>query len=97
MGKVVFILAKVRLNISLDETLLQRIDQFAEENFLSRSGLLSVAANEFINSSLLVTAFNDVAFSIRKIADNNQIDDESLKKLEDFEKVAKMLVSSSRF
>ena len=36
----------VRLNISLPQPLVERIDQYAKANHLSRSGFIAKAANE---------------------------------------------------
>jgi predicted RNase H-like HicB family nuclease len=39
-----------RVNITLPENLLREIDRYAEQHHLTRSGLLSVAAGQYIHS-----------------------------------------------
>lgn len=39
---------KVKINITVDEDLLERIDQYAKENYISRSGLITLACTNYI-------------------------------------------------
>lgn len=77
----------VKINVSIKEELVKRLDAYAERNYLSRSGLVSLALTNYLNSVELVSCVTDMAVSMRKIADNNYIDDETLEKLKDFERV----------
>lgn len=81
-----------KINVSLDDKLLERIDTFADDNYMSRSGLISFACTQFINSNELMALIKEMAFNIRKIADTQKVDEETLKQLESFEIMAKMLV-----
>lgn len=81
-----------KINVSIDDKLLERVDTFADENYMSRSGLISLACTQFINSNELMSLIKEMAFNIRKIADTQKIDDETIKQLESFELMAKMLV-----
>ena len=84
----------MKLGIALNDELLERIDRYADENYMSRSGLISLACTQFLNASEVTLAVKDLALCVRKIADNNEIDDESLQKLKDFERLSKLLVGS---
>lgn len=85
-------MAKMKVNITLDEELIRRIEDYAEENYLNRSSLISLATTQFLNSADVVKAVKDMAFAMRKIADNGTVDEESMKQLEDFERLSKMLI-----
>lgn len=87
-------MAKVKVNITLDEELLRRVDDYAEENYLNRSSLVSLATTQFLNAADVTKAICDMAFSMRKIADNGEIDDETRKQLEDFERLSRMLAGA---
>lgn len=87
-------MAKIKVNITLDEELMRRIDEYAEENYLNRSSLVSLATSQFLNAADVTKAIKDMAFAMRKIADNGEIDDESRRQLEDFERLSRMLVGS---
>lgn len=85
-------MAKIKVNITLDEELMRRVDEYAEENYLNRSSLVSLATTQFLNAADVTKAIKDMAFAMRKIADNGEIDDETKKDLEDFERLSRMLV-----
>lgn len=87
-------MAKIKVGITLDEDLLRRVDDYAEENYLNRSSLISLATTQFLNASDVTKAVCDMAFSMRKIADTGKLDDETMKQLEDFERLSKMLVGA---
>lgn len=81
-----------KVQISIDDKLLQRIDNFAEENYMSRSGLISLATAQYLNANEVVILIKDMSLAMRKIADSGEIDNETMEKLEDFERMSKMLV-----
>ena len=81
-----------KVQISIDDKLLQRIDNFAEENYMSRSGLISLATAQYLNANEVVILVKDMSLAMRKIADSGEIDNETMEKLEDFERMSKMLL-----
>lgn len=82
----------MKINITLNDDLLSRIDQYADSNYMSRSGLISLATTQFLNAADVTTAIKDMALCMRKIADNGTVDHETMEQLEDFERLSKMLV-----
>lgn len=87
-------MAKIKVNITLDEELMRRVDEYAEENYLNRSSLVSLATTQFLNAADVTKAIRDMAFAMRKIADNGEIDEETKRELEDFERLSRMLVGA---
>lgn len=85
----------MKLGITLDDELLKRVDEYADRNYMSRSGLLSLAVTQFLNAAELSQAIKDMAFAMRKIADTGVIDIETQKQLEEFERVAQFLTRQS--
>lgn len=81
----------MKVNVTLDDELMQRVDSYADENYMSRSGLLSLACTQFLNAADVTRAIKDMALAMRKIADSGEIDAESKQQLEDFERLSKML------
>jgi len=81
----------MKVNITINEDLMKRADAYAERNYLSRSGLMSLALTNYLNSFELLSSLNDIKFSMRKIADNNAVDKETLEKLTDFERLCHVL------
>lgn len=84
-------MAKVKINVTFDEELMHRIDDYAEENYMNRSSLLSLAVTQFLNAADVTKAVQNMAFAMRKIADSGEISDEDRRQLEDFERLCRML------
>ena len=80
-----------KVQISVDDELLKRIDNYSERNYLSRSGLFTLAASQFLNQAEVSSAIKDMAFCMRKIADTGSVDEETQKQLEDFERLVQLL------
>lgn len=83
-----------KVQISIDDSLLERIDNYADNNYLTRSGLVTIATNQYLNSVEVISAVKDMSISMRKIADQGYVDQETMKHLEDFERIAKVLVGN---
>ena len=82
----------MKLGIALDNELLERIDRYADENYMSRSGLISLSCTQFLNAAEVTLVIKDMALCMRKIADTGTIDNETMQQLEDFERLSRLLV-----
>lgn len=82
----------MKINVTIDNDLLKEVDEFAEKNYISRSGLLSVAVNQYINANKTIFVMQDLALTMHKIADTNEIDDETKEKLDDLERTVKFMM-----
>lgn len=74
----------MKVSITLDDKLMERIDDYADRNYMSRSGLISLATTNFLNQADVVQAIKSMALTMQKIADRGQIDHETMQELEDF-------------
>lgn len=81
----------MKVNITLDDELMKRIDDYADRNYMSRSGLMSLAVTQYLNANEMILAVKDMALCMRKIADNGTVDHETMEQLEDFERFSKMI------
>lgn len=84
----------MKVNVTLDDELMARIDDYADRNYMSRSGLISLATTQYLNTNEMVLAISDMAVAMRKIADTGKIDHETVEQLEDFERLAKMMIET---
>lgn len=80
-----------KVQISIDDELMQKVDAYIEKNYMSRSGFFAMLANQHFQALQVTDSLKDITLSIRKVADTNEIDDETQKKLEDFERLARVL------
>lgn len=82
----------MKVQISLDDKLMKRADTYADLNYLSRSGLISLALTNYLNTNDVVQAIQNMSLAMKKIADTGNIDSETMQQLEDFERMSKMFL-----
>lgn len=82
----------MKVQITCDDELMKRVDTFADENYMSRSGLFSLAVAQYLNAQEVVKAIKEISVSIKKIADTGKVDHDTMEELEDFQRLANMLV-----
>ena len=66
----------MKVNVSLDDELMARIDRYADENYMSRSGLITLACTQYLNQFDIINAWKEVAVCMRTIADKGTVDHE---------------------
>lgn len=57
-------MASKKINITLDEELLERIDKYAKTNAMSRSGLLAMSAAQYLNAVESMPSINKLLNSM---------------------------------
>lgn len=85
----------MKVQMSINDNLLERIDKAAKENYLSRSTFVSIAVSQYLNSAEMVSALRDLSMCMRKIADTGTVDDETKQKIADLERFVSMVSASS--
>ena len=80
-----------KISISINEDLLSRLDKSAAETYSSRSGFISQAVLQYLTSIEIPNIMSNMYVVMQKIADNNEIDEETKKQLQDFQALAKAL------
>lgn len=83
----------MKVQISLDDALMSRIDTYADSNYMSRSGLISLACTQFLNSADMIRAVCEMSLAMQKIADKGEVDAETQKQLDDFQRLSSMLTA----
>lgn len=80
----------MKVNITLADDLMNRVDNYASANYMSRSGLISFAVTQFLNQSDVIMCIKDMSLAMRKISDTGIVDKETIKQLEDFQRFAEV-------
>lgn len=80
-----------KINISINDELLARVDNYADDNYTSRSGLITTAITEYLNARETVMLVKNLSLAIGKIAETGDIDEDTLKMMEDFERASKII------
>lgn len=82
----------MKLSISLDNNLVQRIDSFAKGNSISRSGFLAMAATQYLNQMQSLSSMPEIVQIMKTAAANGMTaSKEDIQKLTDFEDQCKIL------
>lgn len=84
-----------KINISIDDELLTRLDNFADTNYLTRSGLVAIALNNYLTQKEAIIAVKKLAIAFEQIAATGKLDDETMKQLSDFSKCANFFIQNS--
>lgn len=85
----------MKVNVTLDDKLMDRIDGYAESNYMSRSGFISFACTQYLNQADTVRAVKEIALVLQKVADEGILDKETYRKLEDYERLCRMITTSN--
>lgn len=84
----------MRIQISIDDDLLERIDKFAVKNFMTRSALLQQSALSYIQSREFLSLLPDMSMTLKNIAAKEDLSDEDSKQIKDMENVVSMFRSN---
>lgn len=84
-------MAKVKVNVTIDEGLLERIDEYAEDNFITRSGFVQLAMSQFLTANEATKALVEISLSLKKIAQSGSFSEDDLRQLQGLEQLAIML------
>ena len=83
-----------KVNISVDDELLVRVDMFCDKNYMSRSGFFSFVSAQYLNQYDLIFAINSMA-NILKRFENGEIADNELKdQLTQFNAISKRFMET---
>jgi metal-responsive CopG/Arc/MetJ family transcriptional regulator len=80
-----------KVNVTIPDELLKRVDDYADSNYTSRSGLITLATSEFLNAKEAMSMIKNLSLAIGKIAETGNVDDETLGIIHDFERWTKIV------
>ena len=83
----------MRVNMTLNDELLKRIDTYAKDNYMNRSSVVSFACNQFLTSVELTSLMVDMKRAMQKIADSGTCTPEQMKEFEKYEALCDIVVS----
>lgn len=85
-------MARVKMNITMDDQLVSDLDAYCEKNYMTRSAVISQSVLSLINQQKLIDAISSLSQSIEMCAKAGQLDDETRKEMERFEALSKLFV-----
>ena len=86
-------MAKIKVQISLEEELLKEIDLYCEKNYMNRSWMISQATVQALNQQKMIDSMANLAIALKNVTENGEIDDETRREMERFETLCKLFVT----
>lgn len=86
-----------KVAVSIPDELLQSMDAFAKENFLSRSGFISMCCHQFLQAQEMQRVIGAMSDSMEKMAnaaEAGSIDEDTMQEFEQFQKLAKIITNA---
>lgn len=80
-----------KVTVSIPVELLERIDEYADENYISRTAVISLATNQYLVAAEMQKMFKELSKLFKKFQTSNEIDDEFRQKLDEFEDLCTLL------
>lgn len=81
----------MKINITMNDELLERLDKHAKELYTTRSGLISYAVTQYLNQQEVIGLIRTMSQAMQRIAETGTIDEEARQQIEDFDRISKML------
>lgn len=81
----------MKITITMDDRLLERIDKFADDNYMSRSGFISIASTQYLNQNEFISVVRSIGSVMKKIADTGNVDEAMIKELNMYTEMIKLL------
>ena len=80
----------MRVNFNVPDELIARLDEYAKENYISRSAVMCQACDNFLMAKQAKQLFAQMTQTMKVIAEKGEIDEETQKQLDEFERVASL-------
>lgn len=82
----------MKVQVSLDDELVQRIDKCAETMYTSRSGLIAMSCIQFLNQNELVGAISRMSHAFKLAAEKGILAEEAVKQWDELERTLSLIM-----
>ena len=87
-------MAKTKVNVTMDEDLLKRVDDYADEHYTTRSGVVSLAVDQLVSTDELKSCIKRVTVAMESMAKGKELTAEERGDLETFRVLASVFGAS---
>lgn len=87
-------MSKIKVQITMNEELLNDVDDYCDKLYMNRSWLITHAVTQFINQQKVLDALVNVSYAVKKCADSGNIDDDTKREIEAFETLSKLIIGN---
>ena len=84
-------MSKAKIQITIDEELLNEVDNYCDKNYMNRSWLISHSLVQILNQQRVIDSLSNISIAVRKAAESGSIDENTKKELEQFEALCRLL------
>lgn len=85
----------LKMGITMHEKLAERLDKYAEENFMTRSGVISLAVQNYLNAQELNSVFRELNSVLKEIAEKELVDEDCQDRLDKLSEVIEMMTDGT--
>ena len=89
-------MAKTKINITLENELIEQLDSFCQKNFTNRSVFISQSISQVLLHQRVSDSITNVSIALQKCLELGSLDDETLKKLNEFEALTALALGTKR-
>ena len=83
----------MKIMISVDDELLKKVDDYADQNYMSRSAVFQQGANQILRTDEMSRAIVNLSIAMQRVADTGEMDEKTRKEVEDMKALAAMFQS----
>lgn len=89
-------MAKTKINITLENDLLEQLDIYCEKNYTNRSTFISQSVNQVLLQQKVADSILNLSIALRKCAELGTLDDETAKKMNEFEALTALFLGKNK-
>lgn len=67
-----------KINITISEELAERLEEYCKKNYLTKSGVITMATTDYLNTREMQISYKNMTDSIAKLAEIGLIDKDKL-------------------
>lgn len=86
----------MKISISLADDLVQKIDNYADDGGMTRSGFIGQSCKQYIQQLEVTQCLKSMSKAMNRIALTGSVDEETRKQLEQFVQLADFLANNSK-
>ncbi len=83
-------MSKIKLQITMEEELLNDLDNYCDKNYMNRSFAISQAVIQVLNGQKIIDSIFNLSKAVRMAAEKGEMDEETKREIESFETLVKM-------
>lgn len=83
-------MAKVKVQITMEDDLLDMLDNYCDKNYMNRSIAISQAVSQVVMQQKLIDSISELSYAVKLCIEKGQFDEETQNKIKEFEVLAKV-------